>query len=164
MHLEGSCHCGKVRFELESREPWPYQRCYCSICRKTAGGGGYCINIGGEAQSLRVSGSDCVKIYRAMIERDGQRIQSEHERHFCGECGSHLWAHHPRWPDLVHPVAGALDTPVPPAPQNVHMMLASRADWVPAPHGAEERHDAYPTDSLSGWHQQHGYVDGEASP
>ena len=40
MRLKGSCHCGAVRFSLESETPFPYLRCYCSICRKTAGGGG----------------------------------------------------------------------------------------------------------------------------
>ena len=35
MLLEGSCHCGAVRFSLQSRTPRPYMVCYCSICRKT---------------------------------------------------------------------------------------------------------------------------------
>ena len=39
MLLKGSCHCGAVRFSLNSRTPYPYMRCYCSICRKTGGGG-----------------------------------------------------------------------------------------------------------------------------
>ena len=39
MRLAGSCHCGRVRFRLESHTPYPYMRCYCSICRKTQGGG-----------------------------------------------------------------------------------------------------------------------------
>ena len=38
---EGSCHCGAVKFSLQSHTPYPYMRCYCSICRKTGGGGGY---------------------------------------------------------------------------------------------------------------------------
>lgn len=37
MRLEGSCHCSAVRFSLESVQPYPFMRCYCSICRKTAG-------------------------------------------------------------------------------------------------------------------------------
>ena len=41
--LEGSCHCGAVRFSVKSHTPQPYMHCYCSICRKTAGGGGYAI-------------------------------------------------------------------------------------------------------------------------
>ena len=40
MLLRGSCHCGAVAFTLKSTTPYPYMRCYCSICRKTGGGGG----------------------------------------------------------------------------------------------------------------------------
>jgi hypothetical protein len=40
MMLRGSCHCGAARFSVESETPYPYLWCYCSICRKTAGGGG----------------------------------------------------------------------------------------------------------------------------
>ena len=45
MKLEGSCHCQAVRFSLESAQPYPFMRCYCSICRKTAGGGGYALKL-----------------------------------------------------------------------------------------------------------------------
>jgi hypothetical protein len=162
MRLEGSCACGLVRFELSSTEPWPYQRCYCSACRKTAGGGGYCINLGGDAHSLRVVGSEHVRIFRAPIQRDGRSVASEHERHFCGRCGSHLWAQNPHWPDLVHPVAGAIDTPLPRPPQSVHLMLGSSASWAaPEPGSGEACYDAYPPLSLKAWHARHGYVDGE---
>ena len=37
MQLYGSCYCGAVRFSVEADAPVPYMRCYCSICRKTAG-------------------------------------------------------------------------------------------------------------------------------
>ena len=46
MKLNGSCHCQAVRFTVDAASPCPYMRCYCSICRKTAGGGGYAINLG----------------------------------------------------------------------------------------------------------------------
>ena len=46
MHLEGSCHCGAVRFSVEAPHPYPFNLCYCSICRKTAGAGGFAINLG----------------------------------------------------------------------------------------------------------------------
>ena len=45
MKLKGSCHCGAVKFEVESKTPQPFMHCYCTICRKTQGGGGYTINI-----------------------------------------------------------------------------------------------------------------------
>lgn len=63
MQLEGSCHCGAVTFSLISARPYPYQRCYCSICRKTQGGGGYAINLGGDAKSLKVRGRKMINIY-----------------------------------------------------------------------------------------------------
>jgi hypothetical protein len=56
MRLEGSCRCGAVSFSVDSHTPYPYQRCYCSICRKSAGGG-YAINIMGLADTLKVKGS-----------------------------------------------------------------------------------------------------------
>jgi hypothetical protein len=156
MLLEGSCHCGAVRFSLQSEHAIPYQRCYCSICRKT-GGSGYMINLGGDASTLRVDGEEHVAVYRAMLERDGKRVQSRHHRMFCRECGSHLWAAHERWPELVHPVASAIDTELPPAPAHVHMMLGSKASWVPVEAGPEDdEFDAYPELSLAEWHARHG--------
>lgn len=158
MRLEGSCHCGLVRFSVESAEPLPYQRCYCSICVKTSGGGGYCINLGGDADSLRVQGREHLKQYRALLERDGQAQRSHHRRYFCGECGSHLWAHNDRWPELVHPVAGAIDTPLPEPPEHVHMMVGSKRSWV-AIEGkpSDARFDAYPSQSLRAWHEACGH-------
>jgi hypothetical protein len=160
MKLEGSCHCGKVKFSLESREPWPYQRCYCSVCRKTSGGGGYSINIGGDASSLVVTGREHVKVYRAIVERDGKRVQSEHERHFCGECGSPLWASNPSWPDLVHPVASAVDTELPAPPEHVHLMVGSKAPWVSIEGKSDDaQFHEYPEKSLADWHAERGYRD-----
>jgi len=155
MLLEGSCHCGAVRFSVQSRHPVPYQRCYCSICRKAGGGSGYLINIEADAQTLEVQGKEHVRVYRAMIERAGKTVRSGHHRHFCGQCGCHLWAHHERWPELLHPVAGAIDTPLPAPPEHVHMMVGSKAPWV-AVEGqpGDARFDGYPEKSLADWHDE----------
>lgn len=64
MHLEGSCHCKKIKFTVESTEPVPFMRCYCSICRKTAGTGGYAINLGAVTSSMKVTGKRYLRIYR----------------------------------------------------------------------------------------------------
>lgn len=159
MLLEGSCSCGAVRFRLQSHEAVPYQRCYCSICRKTVGGSGSAINLGGDASTLEIDGHDHVKVYRAMVVRKGQRVQSEHQRHFCGTCGAHLWAFHPRWPELVHPVASAIDTPLPEPPARVHMMVGSKAPWVTIDvREGDEVFDEYPQRSLAQWHRDHGFA------
>lgn len=45
MLLEGSCHCGAVRFSLQSDHPLSFNLRICSSCRETAGGNGYPINL-----------------------------------------------------------------------------------------------------------------------
>lgn len=159
MLLKGSCHCGSVRFEVEAPHPYPFLRCYCSICRKTAGGGGYAINLGADYESLQVEGRDRISVYRPVIrnEETGGSEESPGERHFCSRCGSALWAWDPRWPELVHPHASAIDTPLPLPPQTSHMMLGSKAAWVPvhaAPH--DRFFEVYPDESLAQWHRRHG--------
>ena len=153
MHLEGSCHCGAVRFSVESHAPYPYMRCYCSICRKTAGGGGYAINLMADAATLEVDGEDSVSVYRAVIAGE----TSAARRHFCKTCGSALWAFDPRWPDLIHPFASAIDTALPIPPERNHIMLDFKAPWVEAPTGPREAHFAsYPEDSIEDWHRKRG--------
>ncbi|PRB82744.1 GFA family protein [Pseudomonas sp. MYb185] len=156
MHLEGSCHCGAVHFSLDSAQPYPYQRCYCSICRKTQGGGGYAVNIGGDAGSLQVSGRESISVYHArMRQPDGSVEISSGERHFCRECGSALWVYSPEWPELVHPFASAIDTELPRPPQYTHLMLGSKAGWVEVQVAAGDRQfDGYPEESLAEWHER----------
>ncbi|MAM10095.1 MAG: alanine acetyltransferase [Rhizobiaceae bacterium] len=155
MRLDCSCQCGKVRFSVESKTPVPYQRCYCSICRKSGGGGGYAINIGADAATLNVSGAQHKRFYHARMH-DGE---SEAERHFCGACGSALYLFDPRWPALVHPVASVVDTPLPRPPEIVHIMLGSKAAWVDVPEGEGHVHfEGYPDLSLEDWHRRHGLL------
>jgi hypothetical protein len=156
MLLEGSCHCGAVRFSFEAYAPVPYLRCYCSICRKTAGGGGYAVNLGAKAATLRVEGEDSITVFHARI--DGE--ESPAERRFCARCGSALWVSDRRWPDLVHPFASAIDTPLPEPPECEHIMLGSKAGWVRVDaRRKERRYDEYPDDSLEDWHRRHGLLD-----
>jgi hypothetical protein len=155
MHIEGSCHCRKVTFTVDAPSPVPFMRCYCSICRKTAGGGGYAINLGASTHTMKVKGKRYLSIYRARLEEG----LSEARRYFCAKCGSALWAWDPRWPELVHPHASAIDTPLPQPPENVHIMLDSKAEWVAVEGRAgDPRFDAYPSMSLAEWHESQGFA------
>lgn len=165
MLLEGSCHCRRVRFTVRCAHAHPFLLCYCSICRKTQGGGGYSINLGGAHASLAVTGTEHVRVYRPLT-RDpdtGETREDPGERHFCGHCGSQLWAWDPRWPELVHPCASAIDSELPVPPARSHMMLGSKAGWVPVHAGAGDREfDAYPDESLAEWHRRLGLEDSQA--
>lgn len=156
MQLEGSCQCGAVRFKVESHSPVPYQRCYCSICRKTQGGGGYAINLGADADSMQVEGREHITIYHAKIRNPGESEEtSTAERHFCKHCGSFLWLFSPEWPEFIHPFASVIDTPLPVPPEVTHMMLESKAPWVEVEkHPQDKLFDGYPEESLAEWHQR----------
>ncbi len=162
MQLEGSCHCGCVSFTVYSSHPYPYNLCYCSICRKTAGGGGYSINLGGEYKTLKVVGEEFISVYQAKIKDSeaGDDHESPGKRHFCKKCGSALWQWDPRWPELVHPFASAVDTELPLPPERTHMMLGSKATWVVTHAGLSDKlFEGYPKESLADWHLRLGLVD-----
>jgi hypothetical protein len=157
--LQGSCRCGAVRFGCESHTPQPYQRCYCSICRKTAGGGGYAINLGADAHSLKVEDpGKTIRIFRAEISGDDGACEvSTGERSFCSACATALWLFSPEWPALVHPFASAINSELPVPPSRVHLMLAFKPSWVELRAGPDDAtFDLYPEQSLEDWHKARG--------
>ncbi len=155
--LEGSCRCGAVRFSVASYTPYPYQLCYCSICRKTAGGGGFAINIMGDARTLVVTGRRPLRIYRAEIQDEAGNCEtSSGERHFCSRCASALWLFSSEWPELVHPFASAIDTDLPVPPSRTHLMLKYKASWVEPVIGPHDlAFEEYPEQSIEQWHRHH---------
>lgn len=150
MLLKGSCHCRAVRFSLRSETPYPYLWCYCSICRKTAGGGGYAINIMGRADSLKVKGR--TKSYQAT--RGGG------ERHFCPKCASALWVWDRRWPQWIYPFASAIDTKLPTPSRRQYIFLDSKASWsqVPKKRRGDRSFRRYPDQAIIDWHRKRGLL------
>ena len=155
--LEGSCKCGKISFSVDSHAPYPYQRCYCSICRKTGGGGGYAINLHADAATLKMKGKRYRRIFHAPLQEGGKVHLSSAERHFCGSCGTSLWLFSPEWPELLHPMASAIDSELPVPPSSVHLMLGSKASWVQPQVGPDDAcFDEYPEQSIEDWHRSRG--------
>ena len=157
MWLEGSCQCEKVRFRVQSETPVPFMYCFCSICRKTAGGAFGC-NIMGLRATLKVTGARHLRRYHARIRRPGQPTEiSEGERWFCSFCGTHLYVADDRWPEGVWPNVAAIDTPLPVAPEHVFMMTRWKPKWVPLDGlGKGPRYREYPKLSIAAWHERHG--------
>jgi hypothetical protein len=159
MLLEGSCRCNAVRFTVASHTAYPYQLCYCSICRKTAGGGGFAINIMGDVSTLKVKGRRAIGIYQASIAADdtGTCTVSSGERNFCRKCATALWLFDSSWPELIHPFASAIDSPLPVPPARTHLMLRYKASWVEPVIGPNDlTFDLYPEESIEDWHKRHG--------
>ncbi|KAF8074128.1 Mss4-like protein [Lyophyllum atratum] len=154
--LSGSCHCGAVRFTVDSSTPVPYQLCLCSICRKVGGVGGS-INLGGYNNTLQVEGKEHISVYKAVMNRDTpeQSIASS-ERNFCSKCSSMLWLYDKHWPELIHPFASAIDSPELKEPDTlVCIKLDSKPGYVRLPEGKKETYQGYGPDSLEGWHKKH---------
>lgn len=157
MNLTGSCHCQAVKFSFHSKHYYPYQLCYCSICRKTQGGGGYAINLSGEANSLKISGKKHISVYKTKIKNpeDKKRIQSTAERNFCNICGSALWLYSPEWPELFHPFASAIDSVLPKAPEKTHCMVDFKPSWVILKKDKKDKiFKRYPKESIAEWHER----------
>jgi hypothetical protein len=144
---------------VESPHPYPYNLCYCETCRKTAGAGGYAINLSGRAATLSVEGAEYIRIYRPGHMDENSGDISPQERRFCEICGSALWIQDPRWPDLVHPHASAIDNDLPEPPERTHLMLEHKASWVQVRADEQDQlFDAYPRESIAQWHERLGLV------
>ncbi|TFK62372.1 hypothetical protein BDN72DRAFT_890022 [Pluteus cervinus] len=153
VELQGSCHCGAVKFSLQSSTPVPYQLCCCSICRKVGGVGGS-INLGGHSETLKVEGKEHVSVYKAVLDRGtpDERIASS-ERNFCSKCSAMLWLYDSQWPELIHPFASAIDTELPVPEKLVCLKLDSKPEYVRLPEGPRDEYEDYGPLSLELWHK-----------
>ncbi|TRM66989.1 Mss4-like protein [Schizophyllum amplum] len=155
--LEGSCHCGTVRFTVNSSSPVPYQLCTCSICRKCGGVGGS-INLGGHADSLKIlQGKEAISVYKAVMDRDTPKEHiASSERNFCSKCSTMLWLWDKTWPELIHPFASAIDSEMTIPDEMVVVKADSKPAYVRLPEGKKQVYENYGPDSLEGWHKKHG--------
>ena len=147
MQLSGSCFCGAVSFTVETRTPYPYRRCYCARCRKTAGGTGAAANVLARASSLVVEGAESLTEFAAP---DATRAR------FCARCGSSLYLTLDAAPDFVYPFASAIDTPLPEPPERVHVFTSEAPTWArPISSPQDLTVERNTNESIEGWHRRH---------
>ncbi len=78
----GSCHCGAVKFEVDTNLQ-PVMRCNCSICKRKSA-----LMHRVDPENFRlIEGEDQVSLYRFHTERASH--------YFCHVCGIYTH-HHPR--------------------------------------------------------------------
>jgi hypothetical protein len=151
MQLNGSCFCGAVSFTVETRTPFPYRRCYCARCRKTAGGSGSAANVLATASTLRVVGTESVTEFAGP---DTTRSR------FCSRCGSMLWLTIDAASDFVYPFASAIDTPLPEPPERVHVFTLEAPAWARPPSTSDDLAVERNTrESIEEWHRRHGLLE-----
>ncbi|KAI5826138.1 hypothetical protein K523DRAFT_341277 [Schizophyllum commune Tattone D] len=157
VELKGSCHCGTVRFTLNSSSAVPYQLCTCSICRKCGGYGGS-VNLGGHADSLKIlQGKEAISVYQAVMDRDTPKEhRASSQRNFCSKCSSMLWLWDEHWPELIHPFASAIDSELALADEMTVVRTDSKPAYVRLPEGKKQVYELYGPESLESWHKKHG--------
>jgi len=151
--------------------------CYCENCAKTNGPNN--PNLHGWSNSMvvytRKPGSQQYDCFRGPDQWHAKNIQEPafksniepmrihcssqfHHRYFCSDCGTHLFAFSPEWPDLVHPVASSIDEPIDllTPPSRVYIFMKSKRPWMMGPEKDGAQYDEYPEESLEQWHRKNG--------
>jgi hypothetical protein len=116
--LNGHCHCGAIRYELEGAPKWS-ALCHCQDCRRHAGAPVVGWSAFPESSLRIVKGKP--KVYRS--SENGRR-------HFCAECGTGLFYFNAvNLPGIADVQIATLDDPNAVAPQ-IHVQTAERLAWM----------------------------------
>lgn len=111
--FEGGCHCGAVRFSVESELPLELERCNCSICTKS----GYLHLIVPKAQFKLISGEENLNTYT---------WNSGVAQHFfCKNCGIKPFYIPRSNPDGIDVNVNCLDE----EPQDVNIVVFDGRNW-----------------------------------
>jgi len=126
-HLSGQCLCGAISYSAETSDTKHYV-CHCADCRRY-GGGAVHAGVVVAANCLSVSGNPRVW---TMTADSGRSIA----RHFCGDCGGHLFTS--PWPAVTRLSikAGTLDDPQLFRP-DAEIWCKSRVGWSNLPQGSD---------------------------
>ncbi|MGV3554860.1 MAG: GFA family protein [Croceibacterium sp.] len=113
---EGGCHCGAVRYSIDS-ELKHSSVCHCESCRRTTGGLSTAW-LGYPREGLSVSG-----------EPSSYSSSEGVERQFCGNCGTSLFYFNGSlMPGVVDILTVTLDDPAA-FPPTLHVQLADALPW-----------------------------------
>jgi len=126
--LEGSCHCGAVRFEV-TEDFSAVRICHCTTCKKLSGGAGT-TNGRARTDTIRVvAGEELIRTYQP---------DEGSSKSFCSQCGSNLFGG--GWPESEYSSVriSAIDSPFDRKPE-AHTYVRSLAAWEILPDDGLER-------------------------
>ena len=127
--LTGGCGCGAVRFEIgEPLVSAVY--CHCTRCQRRTGAAAAATAVLAPGSLRIVSGEGRL---RSWAPPDGL------EKVFCGDCGSALFARHPKDGTIVAVRLGSFDGD-PGVRPSARQFTAYAAAWEPIPDDGLPRH------------------------
>ena len=92
MHIDGSCHCGKITYEAEI-EPEAVSICHCTDCQ-TLSGMVFRTVVSAKKENLKLLTGE-PRIYIKTAESGNQRAHG-----FCPRCGTPIYATTVGTPDI----------------------------------------------------------------
>lgn len=126
MKLQGGCHCGAVRYEIEG-EPKHVALCHCSDCRKASGA---------PVVAWIAVTEDNFRVLRG--EAKTRNSSGVSMRSFCPDCGTGMWFRNAEnLPGIVDVQMATLDEPEAFAPQ-IQIQVADRIGWMRSAHELPE--------------------------
>lgn len=117
MSTTGGCHCGAIRYSVES-DAEHHALCHCTDCRRWAG--------------APMVGWIAFKDADVTVTGEPKTYQSSDQatRQFCGTCGTGLFYRNESiLPGIVDIQSGTLDAPAENAPQ-AEIMVKDRLSWL----------------------------------
>jgi hypothetical protein len=121
--LTGGCLCGGVRFELSE----PLQGavyCHCKRCQRRTGSA-FSMTAQAAPGSFRI-------VQGEELDRHWRPDDGGWEKHFCAECGSHLYTRNPNDPEQIGVRMGACDDD-PGVRPGLRQFVTYAAPWEPIP-------------------------------
>ena len=116
--IQGHCECKRVSYEANC-EVSDLSHCHCSQCRRLHGAA-YATFAGVDANKFRYrSGEEELKTYAS---------SHDHDRVFCGNCGSNILVSVEGFPDFLYLCMGGVDGN-PSLPEAYHIFVGSKAPW-----------------------------------
>jgi hypothetical protein len=116
--IQGHCECKHVSYQVEC-EISDFSHCHCSQCRRLHGAA-YATFAEVKADKFRyLTGEEDLKKYAS---------SDDHERVFCGNCGSNILVSVDGYPDYLYLSMGAVDGN-PGHPEAYHIFAGSKAPW-----------------------------------
>lgn len=130
--MQGGCHCGAIRYQIEG-QPRGHALCHCLDCRRHAGAPMVGWAMFPAASVTVIKGAP--KVYSS--SENGRR-------HFCAACGTGLlYVNEASLPGLIDVQSATLDDPNALQPQ-IHIQVADRIGWMERAHELPSC-DRYPT-------------------
>lgn len=131
--ITGHCECGSVSFEADS-EITDYSHCHCSQCRRMHGAA-FATFAGVARDKFRyLSGESDLTNYNS---------SGDHNRVFCGVCGSNILVELSDIPDELYVSMSAIDGD-PARPDGYHIYVGSKAPWHEIADDLKQYHEDVP--------------------